>query len=268
MKRWVGAAFDRAGYTLVPNWRLQTYPQAAYLRRLFEYLQIDCVLDVGANLGQFRDFLRHHVEYQGLIVSFEPIPEHAEALRTRAFEDGRWRIWECALGRSEGAATFHVMKASQFSSLHAPDHSHTDRFSDMNVVSRPIQVQVRTLETVLPQLHADLQFSATYLKLDTQGHDVEVVEGAGSSLSAIRALQTEASVTPLYAGAPRFDAAIAALEAHGFVVSGVFPNNAEHHFPELVEFDCHMVARRMLVAPAGKAQPSHLSPVGARPLQP
>ena len=45
-----------------------------HLRRLFTVLSIDCVLDVGANTGQFVDRLRHDLGYRGHIASFEPAP--------------------------------------------------------------------------------------------------------------------------------------------------------------------------------------------------
>src|SRR5687767_6243230 len=57
-------AAHACGYTVVPNWRLDNYPQTIYLQKLFALLNIDCVLDVGANLGQYRDFLRDQVGFK------------------------------------------------------------------------------------------------------------------------------------------------------------------------------------------------------------
>jgi len=230
------------GYQLTPHWRLATHPQATYLNQLLRWLDIDCVFDVGANTGQYRDFLRRNVEYDGTIVSFEPIPEHVELLRERARTDKKWHIEGYALGSTNGEAAFNVMAGSQFSSFLEPDHSSTKEFSTMNVVQRQVTVQVRALESVLPELQRRLGFSALYLKLDTQGYDMEVAKGAGAAMRAVRGLQTEASVTPLYTGAPDYCAAIGTFRSLGFELSGLFPNNP-HHFPRLHEFDCHMIAR-------------------------
>jgi hypothetical protein len=75
------------GYTVLPNWRVEHHAQTVYLQNLFRLLAIDCVLDVGANQGQYRDFLRNDVGFEGAIVSFEPIPQHVETLRRRAASD-------------------------------------------------------------------------------------------------------------------------------------------------------------------------------------
>ena len=65
------------GYAVLPKWRLAQLPMAERLRKIFAAHSIDTVIDVGANKGQYRDFLRHHVGYRGSIVSFEPLPEFA-----------------------------------------------------------------------------------------------------------------------------------------------------------------------------------------------
>lgn len=55
-----------------------------------------------------------------------------------------------------------------------------------------------------------------------------------------RALQTEASVRPIYDGAPGYQETLRFLDGHGFVMSGISQNNSSH-FPPLVEFDCHLI---------------------------
>jgi FkbM family methyltransferase len=231
------------GYTIIPNWRLEAYPQATFLRNLFVYLKIDCVLDVGANRGQYRDFLRRQVEYAGTIVSFEPIPEHCELLRDRAKDDGEWLIEGYALGSAESkTTTFNVMKSPTFSSFLRPDTSVTSRFADMNVIQREVGVEVRTLETVVPELEQRLGPRALYLKLDTQGFDLEIARGAGKEIRKFRGLQIEASVKSTYVGMPDYCSTIPALQGLGFELSGLFPNNP-HHFPILYEFDAHLISR-------------------------
>lgn len=235
-------ALGALGYTLIPNWRMESFAFARHLRKLLEWLDVDCVLDVGANTGQYYDLLRREVGYRGWVISFEPIPEHVATLRRRAAQERAWRIEGMALGAAAGRASFNVMVSTQFSSFLTPDHSATAQFLSANAVRETIEVAVHTLDEVLPPLARELGVGRFYLKLDTQGFDLEVVKGARASLPSIRALQMEASVTPIYRGSPDFATSIRELQRQGFELSGIFPNNPGH-FPRMLEFDCCMVHR-------------------------
>jgi len=231
------------GYTVMPNWRVERHPQAVYLRKLFRLLGIDCVLDVGANIGQYHDFLREEVGFKGKIVSFEPIPTHVDALRERSVEDSEWSIEGYALGAVAGNLALNVMSSTTFSSFLAPKPSTPKCFAESNEVREQITVPIKRLDEVLPRLLETLRFRSPYLKLDTQGFDLEVIRGALQCLSQVRALQTEASVRPIYEGMPDFATVQRALEDLGFQPSGIFPNN-EGHFPLLIDFDFHMINGR------------------------
>ena len=76
-----------------------------------------------------------------------------------------------------------------------------------------------------------------FLKIDTQGWDLEVLRGAASSLSKIAALQSEVSVQPIYEGMPTMQDALEYLERVGFAVSGLFPVTLDQQL-RVVEFDC------------------------------
>ena len=76
---------------------------------------IDCILDVGANVGQYHDFLRDKVLYGGPIVSFEPVGRNIDRLHERARFDSAWRIEGYALGAAEGTLPLNVMVSDQFS---------------------------------------------------------------------------------------------------------------------------------------------------------
>lgn len=228
------------GYTVVPNWQLDHYAQGEFLRRLFEYCHIDCVFDVGANEGQYGRFLRTQVGYHGLIVSFEPIPECAMILRKSADKDERWLVEEVALGTEPGTAQFNIMAGKQFSSFLKPDNSRAQMFSEQNQLAREIKVQVDTLEKHVLRITKQHGCSSLYLKLDTQGFDLNVARSAGSAITQFRALQTESSVILIYKDMPGFSESIHEFQEMGFELSAIFPNNPDH-FPRMIEFDCHMI---------------------------
>lgn len=235
-------AMQPLGFELVPLWRLPRRPMAEHLRALFRRLKINCVLDVGGNLGQYRDFLRDDVGYQGRIISFEPIAALANALEERAKGDPSWEICRCALGAADEERVLHVMKHPNFSSFLAPTTSAVDQFAEWNSIEHEESVPVRRLDTVLrtlPSLHG---LDRPYLKMDTQGFDLEVVRGATAVLPTVRALQTEASILPIYHGMPSWITAVETLQGLGFEISGFFPVSTDPNM-RLIEVDCVMINR-------------------------
>lgn len=245
-KKAAAKAIQRMGYTIIPTRQLAHYPLAEHLRKLFNAFDIDCVLDVGANEGQYHDFLRSRAGYEGNIVSFEPIPDHVKFLRRRAADDGKWFIEGCALGRASGRSMFNVMVNTQFSSFLEPDHSNAGNFGGRNEVKKQVAVEIKTLDEVFPSLQDQLGVKRPYLKLDTQGFDLEVIKGSHEQLKNMLALQTEISIKAIYHDMPNYFETIATLEARNFGISGFFPNNPVTHFLEAIEFDCVMVNKALL----------------------
>jgi FkbM family methyltransferase len=231
-------ATRHAGVEIIPTWRLEHFPQAAYLRKLFAHYAISAVVDVGANRGQYHDFLRHEVGFAGRIISVEPLPDLVADMRARAAQDPLWTVECLALGASSGTASFNRMAGSEFSSFLTPRHAEAHSFAAQNTVRETVSVTVDTLDALVRRL--GMTDTRLYLKLDTQGFDLEVLRGAGDALRAVYALQSEVSVRPIYSDQPPFDESIRAIESMGFTLSGVFPNNADH-FPLLIELDCHFV---------------------------
>jgi FkbM family methyltransferase len=225
---------------IIPKWRLDRFPLARHLRRLFSRYEIRSVLDVGANRGQFHDFLREEVGFKGPIISFEPIQRVFLELTEKARHDPLWKPINVALGSEEGQKSFNVMAATEFASFLQPNPK-SARYKD-NVITATENVTVRRLDNVVLELQSQGSLENPYLKVDTQGYDLEVVAGAGSFLDSVRALQTEMSIVPIYEGMPSFMDAISLLGQKGFEISGMFPV-AEGWQMRLIEFDCVMLNR-------------------------
>src|SRR3984885_14438576 len=121
------------GYEIVPLREMKARDFALHLRAVLAYKNIDCILDVGANVGQYHDFLRDKVLYGGPIVSFEPISRNVDRLRKRARFDGAWHIEGYALGAAEGSLPLNVMVSDQFSSFLEPDNSRAPDIGELNV---------------------------------------------------------------------------------------------------------------------------------------
>lgn len=219
------------------------YWEIEHLKKIVSHYQVDCIFDVGANYGQYATMLRKHVGFKGLIISFEPIPDAATHLRKISRNDSQWHVEECALSSFDGSQSFNIMADSQFSSLSKPTHHETKLFIESNQVKKSVEVRCETVSTAYQRLSEKYHFNKPFLKMDTQGYDVEIIRHAGMALDHFIGIQSELAVKKLYENSIDFKSALEFYESLGFQMSAFVPNNCGH-FPYLVETDCIMVRGR------------------------
>jgi len=229
---------EKLGYSIIPTWRLESRELAQHLAKLFEHYAITTVFDVGANVGQYHDFLRQQVGFTRQVHSFEPQPHLAAALQQRQAGDQAWVVHNLGLGSSNGELALNVMARDTFSSFRQPLADASQVFSVSNTVVDSVVVPVRRLDDLFP---ADvIGGQSCYLKVDTQGFDLEVLRGAPELLKVTKALQFELAIQRLYADVPHYREMLEIVEAMGFRISGLFPISMDGDL-RAVEFDCVMV---------------------------
>jgi FkbM family methyltransferase len=238
LRHGISAVASALGCIILPNWQVDSLALERHLRRLFDLLDIDCVFDVGANLGQYGNFLRRQVGFGGLIVSVEPLSACAARLRAMVADDPLWQIHQVALGAEPGRLPINVTHSSDFSSFLEPDASAIDLSAANHTVSVE-EVEVMTFDALVMEVRKTHSPQRIYLKMDTQGYDLEVMKGVRSAEDSILALQSEMSVIPIYRGMPDHNTAMQSLMARGYHLSGLFNVTVENGF--LVEYDCVMV---------------------------
>jgi len=179
-----------------------------HLRRLLRALDINCVLDVGANRGQFALELRG-IGYRGAIVSFEPLESEFRELERSFGGDRHWRGYCMALGERSGRATINVIPGlSVMNSLLQV----AGKWPKVELR----EIEIRRLDEVCDEALAGIAAPRVLLKMDTQGYDLQVFAGAGRCLQHALALQSELSVLPLYKDMPHYLQALATYEGAGF----------------------------------------------------
>jgi FkbM family methyltransferase len=190
------------------------------LRRLIAQEEVDLVVDVGGNEGQFVDAIRRH-GYRGRILTFEPNPSCVRLLRDKVAADPLWELVECALGSESGIGVLHVSTSSEFSSLAVASELGRELFPGSLGTSQVTSVDVRRLDEVE---HDWLRAaSSMLLKIDTQGHDAFVLKGAESLLDRSSVIVRELAVVPIYEGAEVIESSLGTLRSLGYVPVGFFP---------------------------------------------
>lgn len=203
------------------------------LQRLVDLVEVDMVVDVGANIGQYASQMRRQIGYCGPLASFEPMPKAAARLRRLAEKDKAWTVRECAIDDRRGRASFNVMAGDQFSSLLPPSAEFDGKFHGQHAVADVIEVDVITLADAVDALGP---FSRGLLKLDTQGNEMRILRASPDSLARFPVVQMEVGFQALYEGAEPFNEVVAAFAQWGYRLSALFPNN-RGHFPHLLEMD-------------------------------
>lgn len=193
----------RRGYAVQrhPGWRRQAMLAAH---------GVDVVLDVGAARGGYARELREF-GYRGRIVSFEPIAAAYADLAAAAAGDPHWTCVNAALGSVAGRQTINIASNSDSSSLLPMGEAHTSAAPHVGYVGTE-EIEVKRLDDVAPE-HLGTR---TFLKIDTQGFEKEVLAGGPDTLKTCVGLQLELSFVPLYSGGMLVDEAISLAYAEGF----------------------------------------------------
>ena len=214
------------------------WPEKAYTQRILKILDVDCVFDVGANRGQYGRWLRD-LGFHGLIISFEPNPNAFAELEKHATDN--WVCLPYALGAEEGDARFNVMADDVFSSFRDP--SGAAEYSAENTIVDTVTVPVKRLDTIFHDFEGRL--TQPFLKLDTQGFDLEVVKGAEDIISNFCGIVSEVAIKRLYAQSPTFEESSAVIARAGFEPAGMFSVNP-YKTLSLVEMNAYFVRKDLV----------------------
>jgi FkbM family methyltransferase len=214
------------------------YNFEAHLEQIINTYQIDTVIDIGANEGQFGSKIRK-LGFEGQICSFEPVKKVYETLEKRTTDDQKWIAYNIALGSEAGQMPINVSESSDFSSILDPNEFGSVRFRGIKV-ARTEMISVCRLDDFLKKT-TDLKGKRILLKIDTQGYDFQVFEGAKGILDNVCAIVSELSLIPIYHGMKDYLEMLGVYQRSGFSVSGIYPVSRNKQTLSLIEVDCVLV---------------------------
>jgi FkbM family methyltransferase len=216
--------------------------RAAQLRAILASHDINLILDVGANVGQFGRELRGPVGYRGRIVSFEPMRAAHQALVTQAAGDPLWEVaLRTAVGARSGSITLNIAGNSASSSLLTMLAAHADAAPESRLVGTEV-VPLQPLDSLAPEyFRTD---SRGFLKIDTQGYESEVLLGAEQTLPKLVGVQMELSLVPLYEGQLLMPELMERVTALGFDLWAVAPAFVDARNGRMLQIDATFMRRR------------------------
>jgi FkbM family methyltransferase len=141
-------------------------------------------IDVGANIGYFTGLMSKLAGPGGKVLAIEPEPRNLQILEQNVAANRltNVEIQRCALGASEGSAMLGLYKSAN-----------RGRHSIVDSDAKPrIEVPVRTLDAIASECKGNAK-SWSLAKIDVEGYEGFVIEGAKETLSRIETLIMEFS---------------------------------------------------------------------------
>lgn len=178
-------------------------------------VEADTVFDIGANTGQFANYIRN-ASYMGKIISFEPLNSARISLAESVKRDRCWMLHErCAIGDYDGDVEINVAGNSVSSSVLSMHTSHAEAALGSAYVSSE-KVPIKRLDRIASQyLNHN---SKLFIKIDTQGFEWQVLDGAAETLGRAQGLICELSLIPLYKGQKLWRDVVDRLDQEGFML--------------------------------------------------
>jgi FkbM family methyltransferase len=202
-------------------------------------LGVGCVVDVGANRGDFVRAIRKF-GFAGRVVCFEPDPNVRRQLDSAMRADPDALVRDEALGAEEAEASLYLAEDPVFSSLLQVTRQAVSHAPAAAPIGRQA-VHVKRLDSIWNELGAGDRHVG--VKIDTQGSDLRVIEGMDKVLDRVDVLLCELSMRSLYDEQPSGREIIDRLQARGFDLVSLWPVYADPRSHALVDVDGLFVNR-------------------------
>ena len=212
------------------------WPKYEYIKPWLADLAPATVVDIGVNHGQFLH-LASRLWPGADIIGVEPNAALAEKANGIYAGNSRVRVAACAVGAEDGTIDLFVTANDQNSSIHKPTAAfHNDRSNDGVVRTDP--VKLARLDGLLDGAKGPM-----LLKIDVQGAELEVLQGAGDRLDDVTVVIIESPFEVSYDGAAGFDEIFRFLTARGFAYEGALGQLNSRHTGRVRQEDSIYVRR-------------------------
>ena len=174
-----------------------------------------------------------HVLYEADAESVERMRHDADSPLAQALSE-KYVLPYC-LGRKRSSASLNITANSYASSLFPPDPGFYQYYCEIPIdtaiydvayremleVARKTDVQVHSLDELFAEGKIPVATPPDFLSLDTQGYELEILEGAKNALSqGVLGIVSEVEMIPMYSGQPLLGDILNFMTRQGFIFAG------------------------------------------------
>jgi FkbM family methyltransferase len=218
------------GYDIL---HLPTDPQSRKRLDLFRSHQINLILDIGANIGQYATSLRN-LGYKGRIVSFEPLSSAYSELEKKAINDPLWQAVHLGLGDSPGKMEIHIAQNSYSSSLLDMLPEHLASAPDAMYVGSET-ITINTIDNIIYHYHT--KDDHCFVKIDAQGYETKILDGCRQSFNKILGFQLELSLKALYKDEALMPDMLARMNNLGYSLKHIETGHMNYETGEILQLE-------------------------------
>lgn len=210
------------------------YSNENRLKKIIEEKKIDLVIDVGANDGGYARSLISS-GWDGPILSFEPVAVAYASLLKNAAGSKNWHIGpRIAIGETNGMTEINVSGNLVSSSIFSVKKNHIDAAPDSAVVKKE-KISIQRLGEINHELIINSE--RIFLKIDTQGYEIPVLNGCANLMPKIYGIQVEMSLVELYEGQALYNEVWELITNNGFSLWNIIPGFTDKKSGRLLQFD-------------------------------
>lgn len=136
-------------------------------------------------------------------------------LKSKAKNDLDWEVFNYALGNEEEKREINVSENSFSSSILNILPAHLKAEPRSRYIGKEV-INIKTLDSLFIGLVKTAK--NIYLKIDAQGFERKIIEGAENSLAHVDTVQMEMSLTPLYEGELLFNEMCLLMSKKGYTL--------------------------------------------------
>jgi len=187
----------------------------AKIEKLTDKMDRDLIMvDVGCRWGFADQFIQCLDTFR--LYGFDPDRDECKRLE-KQYGSNRISLVPLGLADHEGESTLYLTKEPACSSMFKPIRKLLENSPVLDCTKKvsEIKIQHTTLDRWAER--TDIEY-IDYIKIDTQGAELLVLQGADEIIESVRCLEVEVEFNPIYEGQALFSDIDAFLRKKGFVL--------------------------------------------------